>query len=73
MEIVLLPISILFCPLIVLIAEYIINVNVDVLIPPPVDPDEAPINIKNMKIMSIGVPIMEKSTVLKPAVLAVIE
>ena len=56
-----------------LIAEYIINVNVDVLIPPPVDPDEAPINIKNMKIMSIGVPIMVKSTVLKPAVLAVIE
>ena len=73
MEIVLLPISILFCPLIVLIAEYIINVNVDVLIPPPVDPGEAPINIKNIKIMSIGVPIMEKSTVLKPAVLAVIE
>ena len=73
MEIVLLPISILFCPLIVLIAEYIINVNVDVLIPPPVDPGEAPINIKNMKIMSIGVPIMEKLTVLKPAVLAVIE
>ena len=56
-----------------MIAEYIINVNVDVLIPPPVDPGEAPINIKNMKIMSIGVPIMEKSTVLKPAVLAVIE
>ena len=72
-EIVLLPISILFCPLIVLIAEYIINVNVDVLIPPPVDPGDAPINIKNMKIMSIGVLIIEKSTVLKPAVLAVIE
>ena len=48
-------------------------VNVDVLIPPPVDPGEAPINIKNMKIMSIGVLIIEKSTVLKPAVLAVIE
>ena len=73
MEIVLLPISILFCPLIVFNAEYIINVNVDVLIPPPVDPGEAPINIKNMKIMSIGVPIVEKLTVLKPAVLAVIE
>ena len=73
MEIVLLLISILFCPLIVFIAEYIINVNVDVLIPPPVDPGEAPINIKNMKIMSIGVPIVEKLTVLKPAVLAVIE
>ena len=52
-EIVLLPISILFCPLIVLIAEYIINVNVDVLIPPPVDPGEAPINIKNMKIIKM--------------------
>tara|TARA_B100000614_G_C14137843_1_gene322913 strand:+ start:237 stop:407 length:171 start_codon:yes stop_codon:yes gene_type:complete len=54
-------------------AEYIINVNVDVLIPPPVDPGEAPINIKNMKIISIGVPNMEKSMELKPAVLALIE
>ena len=50
-----------------------IKVNVEVFIPPPVDPGEAPINIKKINIKSIGVPIIEKSTVLKPAVLAVID
>jgi hypothetical protein len=46
---------------------------VDVLIPPPVDPGEAPINIKNINIKSMGVPITEKSTVLNPAVRAVMD
>ena len=49
------------------------SVKVEVFIPPPVEPGEAPINIKKMNIKSIGVPIIEKSTVLKPAVLAVID
>ena len=50
-----------------------IRVNVEVFIPPPVEPGDAPINIKKINIRSIGVPIIEKSTVLNPAVLAVID
>ena len=68
-EIVLFPISILFCPLIVLIAEQMINVNVEVLIPPPKEPGAPPINIRKINIISIGIPTIEISTVLKPAVL----
>lgn len=42
-----------------------------VLIPPPVEPGEAPIHIKNIKIKTVGMLSAEVSTVLKPAVLVV--
>ena len=41
-------------PLKVAIDETIINVNVDVLIPPPVDPDDAPMNIKKIMRIRVG-------------------
>ena len=46
-----------------------INVNVDVFTPPPKEPGAPPMNIKKIKMINIGVPTIEMSTVLKPAVL----
>ena len=42
-----------------------------VLIPPPVEPGEAPIHIKKITIKTVGMLNNEVSTVLKPAVLVV--
>jgi len=68
LEIVCLTISTLFLPFIVLIAERKITEKVVVFIPPPVDPGEAPTNIRNIIKISTGSPRCVKSTVLKPAV-----
>ena len=46
--------------------------NVEVLIPPPVEPLEAPINIRKMNIIKVGMARLPISTVLKPAVRVVI-
>ena len=60
-----------FLPVIVVkIAEKATR-KVDVFIPPPVEPEDAPINIKNMRINKVGIPNVPKSTVSKPAVLHV--
>lgn len=68
LEMVCLTISTLFRPFIVLIAERKITEKVVVFIPPPVDPGEAPINIRNIIKISTGNPRLVKSTVLNPAV-----
>jgi hypothetical protein len=47
------------------------SANAEVFTPPPVEPEEAPININNKKIKSIDIEAVFKSTVLKPAVLVV--
>ena len=60
-------------PVMVDVAESINKVKVEVFIPPPVEPGEAPTNIKKIKNNSMGWPIIAKSTVLKPAVLAVVD
>jgi hypothetical protein len=53
-EIECLTISTFFRPLIVLIAERRITEKVVVLIPPPVDPGDAPINIRNIIKIKVG-------------------
>ena len=63
-EIVCLTISTFFRPLIVLIAERRITEKVVVLIPPPVEPGDAPTNIRNIMKISTGCPRWVKSTVL---------
>ena len=68
LEMVCFTISTFFRPLIVLIAERRITEKVVVFIPPPVEPGEAPTNIRNIIRMSTGWPKCVKSTVLKPAV-----
>ena len=68
LETVCLTISTFLRPLMVLIAERRITEKVVVLIPPPVEPGEAPINIRNIMKISTGWPRCEKSTELKPAV-----
>tara|TARA_Y100000766_G_C18458488_1_gene389407 strand:+ start:19 stop:174 length:156 start_codon:yes stop_codon:yes gene_type:complete len=50
-----------------------INTNVFVFIPPPKEPGEAPINIRKIKIMSIGKPNVPKSIDENPAVLPLVE
>jgi hypothetical protein len=67
-EIVCLTISTFFLPFIVLMADRRITEKVVVLIPPPVDPGEAPTNIRNIMKIRIGCPKRVKSTVLYPAV-----
>ena len=57
-----------FSPLIVAKADLTKTAKVVTFIPPPVDPEPAPININKIKNMRIGVPSSVKSTVLKPAV-----
>ena len=44
-----------------------------VLIPPPKEPGEAPINIRKIKIISIGKPNVPKSIDENPAVLPLVE
>ena len=58
-------------PFIVVRLDKEISRNVDVLIPPPVDPDEAPINISTIIKIIVAFDICEKSMVLNPAVLVV--
>jgi len=45
-----------------------ITTKVEVLIPPPVPPEEAPMNIRKIKMINIGEESKEMSTVLNPAV-----
>lgn len=45
-----------------------IKANVEVLIPPPVEPDDAPINIRKINTRRAGILINDKSSVLNPAV-----
>ena len=47
--------------------------NVDVLMPPAVEPEEPPINMKTIKMSSVGSATAPKSTVLNPAVRVVID
>ena len=49
------------------------RVNVLVLTPPAVDPEEPPMNIRSITKSRVGNPNAPKSTVLKPAVRAVTE
>ena len=67
-EMVCLTISTFCFPFIVLIAERSNTENVVVLIPPPVDPGDAPMNIRNIIKNITGCPKLLKSTVLNPAV-----
>jgi hypothetical protein len=60
-----------FLPVIVAKIAEKATIKVDVLIPPPVDPEDAPINIKNIRINKVGILNKPKSTVSKPAVLHV--
>src|SRR5690554_5925082 len=53
--------------------ELTIIANVETRIPPPVDPEPAPTNIKKRKNTKTGKLKLEKSTVLKPALRVVIE
>ena len=46
--------------------------NVEVFIPPPVEPEDAPMNIKKSKMNKVGVFNAPMSTELKPAVLVVV-
>ena len=70
-EIVFLNNSTFFLPFIVDIVVAHKTANVEVLIPPPVELEEAPINIKHKNTNNIGVPIAPISTELKPADLVV--
>ena len=56
-------------PLTVLQTSDNTTLNVEVLIPPPVEEDEAPININMINKNSIGMPTDPMSIVLKPDVL----
>jgi hypothetical protein len=67
-EIVCFTISTFFRPLIVLKAERSITEKVVVLIPPPVEPGDAPMNIRNIMKIRTGWPRWVKSTELNPAV-----
>lgn len=62
------PISMWFLPLAIEKTLSVAIAKVVVLIPPPVDPGEAPIHISKMTNNSDGMAMAEKSTVLKPAV-----
>ena len=62
------PNSTFFFPRIVAIDEIEINKNVDVFNPPPVEPEDAPMNIKNIINTNVGLANCVKSTELKPAV-----
>ena len=55
-------------PRIVAIAFTKTKVKVEVLIPPAVDPEEPPMNMKTIRIRSVGKATAPKSTVLNPAV-----
>ena len=61
-----------FRPLIVDIALTNTNVNVDVLIPPAVEPDAPPINIRNNNINRVGRANSPISIILNPAVLPMV-
>jgi hypothetical protein len=63
------PITRLCRPLILLYADLKATANVVVFIPPPVDPGEAPIHIRNIIRKMVGYPQSVMSTILKPAVL----
>ena len=68
LEMVCLTISTFLRPLMVLMAERRITENVVVFIPPPVEPGDAPINMRNIIKISTGWPRCVKSTELNPAV-----
>ena len=61
------------CPVSQALIVKIKTINVEVLIPPPVDPGEAPMNIKNIIIKTVGKDKNLVDIVLKPAVRAVID
>jgi hypothetical protein len=63
-----LSIDIIFLPRIVDTTETAMSRKVIVFIPPPVEPGDAPINIRKIIIMSVGFCSLVKSTVLNPAV-----
>ena len=57
----------------VAIADTMISVKVEVLIPPPVEPDDAPMNIRKIMRIKVGTLNNDMSTELKPAVRQVID
>ena len=65
--------SVRFFPCIVATTEAHITANVEVLMPPPAEPEDAPTNIKNKKMISTGRLMAEVSTTLNPALRVVID
>jgi hypothetical protein len=62
------PSSRLFFPRIVALMASRMTINVEVLIPPAVDPDDPPMNIRKMRRITAGADSIPISTVLNPAV-----
>ena len=62
------PSSRLLFPRIVALMASRMTINVEVLIPPAVDPDDPPMNIRKMRRITAGADSVPISTVLNPAV-----